>query len=204
MAKNSYERSAVTTRGENVVKIGDFDQFNEVPCKINEKITERVGNFLFESFHEIRGTMNQRILTALKSKECPEVLFFVWEDFPSFNHIEAGGDVILQEIKKYGAKYMLVDNTFVRSGWVTDKIVQYMDQVWYPGLIELGLTGFAHVQAQSASGTRSFEEFGKDIQSYLDGIASTLNRPCFKYVPVPSQYSRRASLSEGLNKLLTL
>ena len=133
------------------------------------------------------------------------MMFIVWADFPYFNHAELGSDMVLQEIKNHGIKYLLIDNTYVKSGWLNDKIGQYLDQVFYPGALELGLKGISHVQAQSMLGSKSFQEFGKDIQQYLDGMASNMKRSSFKYVPVQSQETNRPRpvvLKEALVSLI--
>src|SRR5687767_13790978 len=108
MVQTFYQRSSTNKRGKNLIKIGAIDQFHEIPHTCSEKTTERIGNLLFESFFDIKGTMNQKIFTAFKSTSRPDVLYILWEDFPYFNHAELGSDLVLQEIKNHGIKYLLI------------------------------------------------------------------------------------------------
>jgi hypothetical protein len=205
MVQTFYQRSSINKRGKNIIKIGTIDQFHEVLYACSEKTTERIGNLLFESFFDIKGTRNQKIFTAYKNISRPDILYILWEDFPYYNHAELGSDLVLQEIKNHGIKYLLIDNTYVKSGWLTENIGRYLDEVFYPGALELGLVGLSHIQAQSTLGSKSFEEFGKDIQLYLGVKASVMKRSSFKYIPVRSQEEnrpRQVVLKEALVSLI--
>ena len=88
---------------------------------------------------------------------------------------------------------------------VLQRFGKYLDEVFYPGALELGLVGLSHIQAQSTLGAKSFEEFGKDIQQYLEVKASILKRSSFKYIPVRSQEEnrpRQVVLKEALVSLI--
>ncbi|HTF80975.1 MAG TPA: hypothetical protein VL947_04605 [Cytophagales bacterium] len=209
----SYERSNLTMRGKNQVVIGDVTKFAELPLQNLKPDKQKIKSAVFESFHHITGTSNQVILTAYNSKQLPEVMFMSWSDFPYLHHVEQGGDLLLQEISKHHYKYVLIDNTYVKSGWMNDKVAQYSDAILYPALVECGLKGFGHIPSQGMLGAKSFEEFKKTTQNYLDHIAAKLHKPCFKYVPVilseelgktDKPAMRQQALEEGIDKLLSI
>jgi len=205
MKQPLFESSSLIKRGKNLIKIGAIHQFYEISYTCSKKTTEKIGSFLFESFFEIKGNVNQKIFTAYKSTARPDVMFILWEDFPYFNHAELGSELVLQEIKNHGIKYLVIDNTHVKSGWLTERIDRYLDQIFYPGALELGLVGLSHIQAQSTLGAKSFEQFGKDIQQYLEAKASVLKRSSFKYIPIRSQEEnrpRQVVLKEALVSLI--
>lgn len=209
---NIYQRSTLIKRGKDLVKINNLDAFPGIIYQNAKQSKEEINGVSFESFHHITGNSDQVILTAYKSVSVEDVLFISWADFPYLNHIEVGGDLMLQELKNNNINYLLIDNTFVQSGWVNDKVLNYFDKVWYPGLIELGLKGFVHIQAQSALGTKSFDTFRKDIQDYLEGMASKMNKKSFIYYPMEStelekiekDSLRKDALKKGLSKITEL
>ncbi len=205
---SAYKRSSSLGRGVEMIEVGSVDKFPKVIYKNGKIESETIAGAQFYSFHQTLGTSNQIIMTAYKSKIYPEILLIVWRDFPYQHQVELGGDVMSQEIKNGGIKYLLVDNTYVQSGWMNASIENYLNTVWYPSLIELGLKGFAHIQALSSLGGASFNKFKEFVQTYLDSIASKLGRKVFTYLPIEVKeanvFKRSEALSEGLEKLINL
>lgn len=202
---SNYQRAKNNNvRGTKMISVDSIDKFPEVLYKNSKVGQEVIAGNTFYSFHEILGTSNQVIMTAYKSQQCPDVLLIVWRDFPYAHHIEQGGDLMIQEIMNNGIKNLLIDNTYVQSGWMNDKINQYFDQIWYPSLIQLGLKGFAHVQALSSLGGASFQKFKENVQIYLNTMAIKMGRKVFTYHPVETKgdvITRLSALNEGYYKL---
>lgn len=181
----NYVRKSLAGRTGNKVDLGQAGSFFEIKTDNSDPEEERIDGALFRSIHCMKTVSNYRIFTALKSDEAPSVLFIIWRDFPYLRHIEEGGDLMLQEFKKDAAlKYLLVDNTFVKSGWMKDNVIEYLNHGWYPGLIEVGVEKFVHLQAKSALGANSFEEFEKDVNKAMGDLAKTMRKEPFKYYPV--------------------
>ena len=181
----NYVRKSLAGRTGNKVDLGQAGSFFEIKTDNGDPEEERIDGALFRSIHCMKTVSNYRIFTALKSDEAPSVLFIIWRDFPYLRHIEEGGDLMLQEFKKDTAlKYLLVDNTFVKSGWMKDNVIEYLNHGWYPGLIEVGVEKFVHLQAKSALGANSFEEFEKDVNKAMGDLAKTMRKEPFKYYPV--------------------
>jgi hypothetical protein len=201
----SYQRTSKIGRSEKNITIGKIDKFNEVLYKSLKSESEIINDATFDSFHQIVGNSNQNILTAYRSKQLPKVLLVVWRDFPYTQHAEQGSDLMLQEVLN-GVEYLIVDSAFVQSGWMNDKIMQYLNEIWYPSLIELGLKGFVHIQSLSALGGSSFQKFKENTQLYLDGIGGQLKKKVFSYIPVEvgDVSTRPASLKKGLDMLLEM
>lgn len=201
---SNYKRSININRGSKTIEVGTIDKFQEVIHKISNVESETINGSSFYSFHEILGTSGQVILTAYKSKQYSDVMLIVWRDFPYAHHIEQGGDLMTQEIKNNGIKYLLIDNTFVQSGWMNKNIEQYFSEVWYPSLIQVGLLGFAHIEAKSTLGGLSFQKFREATQGYLNSIGAKMMRKVFQYLPVEAGADRTTSLKEGLLQLSKL
>ncbi len=100
-------------------------------------------------------------------------------------HIEEGGDLMLQELKNdKELKHLLIDNTYVQSGWMKDDVIEYLNNGWYPGLIEVGLERFAHLQAESTLGANSFKKFEESVNNLMGDLAKNMNKKPFEYFPV--------------------
>lgn len=198
-----FQRTSRLQRTDQIIDIHG-DRFQEVKCTNVRPDIEYLGKARFQSFHHILGTQGQVIMTAFKCLDLPQVLFIVWRDLPYYPHIELGGDLMLQEIQRNGIKHLLIDNTYVQSGWMNDKMREYFDAAWYPGLIRLGLETFGHIQSKSALGGVAFEKFKNDVQEYLLSIAVRIKGKSFSYVPIESntQIPRPEMLEEALKKML--
>jgi hypothetical protein len=200
----TFFRTSLGQRGSKTIIIGGNDSFPEVKAKrLSFNDSESFGGAQFDSVHHLTGTMNQTIMTAYRTEQYKDLLYIVWRDLPYYHHIELGGDYMLQEIKQNGIKNLLIDNTYVQSGWMNDKIAEYFDRAWYPGLIDLGLKAFAHIPAMSTLGEKSFRQFKSDVQQYLSTMASSRSKEGFKYIPVDpkAMLSRKAHLEIALKEL---
>ncbi|HSA16649.1 MAG TPA: hypothetical protein P5346_18055, partial [Spirochaetota bacterium] len=139
----------------------------------------------FKCIHVIESPGDKRILTAYRNDGEPGVLLIVWNGFPYYSDIEQGGDFMLQFFSSdREASHLIIDNTYVLSGWMNEKMTRYLDNGWFPGLIELGLETFCHLQAESYLGGVSFEEFGRHVSVNIDNIARKLGKSPFIYNPI--------------------
>ena len=214
MEKFNYLRKNLSQRGKNQIDLGQAGSFPEVKNDNSDPEKEHIDGVLFKSIHCMKTISNYRVFTALKSDEAPSVLYTIWRDFPYLKHIEEGGDLMLQEFKKDTAlKYLLVDNTFVKSGWMKDDVVEYLNSAWYPGLIDVGVEKFVHLQAKSSLGASSFEEFEEDVNKAMRELAKGMNQQPFEYYPIKTSEInnegeevsldlRKASLKKGLKLLI--
>jgi hypothetical protein len=185
MSMFNYERKNLKNRTNNQVDLGQAGSFLEVKYDNNEPEEESISGISFSSFHCMKTVSDYRVFTALKSPDMPSVLYIIWRDFPFLKHLEEGGDLMLQELKKdKELNHLLIDNTFVQSGWMKDDVVEYLNNAWYPGLIEVGLKRFAHLQAESALGASSFKKFEESVNSIIGDMARGMKRPPFEYFPV--------------------
>lgn len=185
MTKFNHERKNLKNRTDNQVDLGQAGSFLEVKYDNSDPEEESISGMLFRSIHCIKTVSDYRVFTALKSPEMPSVLYIIWRDFPFLKHIEEGGDLMLQELRNNKElKYLLIDNTYVQSGWMKDDVVEYLNNAWYPGLIEVGLKRFAHLQAESALGASSFKKFEESVNSIMGDMAKSMNREPFEYFPV--------------------
>ncbi len=197
----NYERQYNVNRiTGSAIDLGNAGTFMEVRSFLPEKQDELViDNAVFRSIHIIEPRAGKRIFTAYRSEELISVLLIVWENFPFYRHIEEGGDFMLQELYSTGTlKHLIIDNTYVMSGWMEEKTVDYMNQGWIPGLIELGLMTFCHLQAESYLGGKSYEEFMKFVSGSVNSVADKLGREGFIYCPVKtSEISKDGKIDEA-------
>lgn len=202
-----YVRQTLNNRGKRQIDLGQAGSFLEITTDNSDPEQEYIGGRLFKSTHCTKTVTDYRVFTALRSEEAPSVLYIIWRDFPHLRNIEEGGDYMLQAFHQDPRlKYLLVDNTFVKSGWMKDDVVTYLNTVWYPGLIEVGVKKFAHLQAKSALAAQSFENFGKDVNNAITDLAKSMNREPFEYFPIKTSETdqgetelRKASLKRGLS-----
>jgi hypothetical protein len=184
----NYQRSyKLSRRGGNLIDLGDAGSFREII--LNNRVPPEetvIGGRSFTSFHIINMPAGERIFTAFKSEEEPAVLLIVWGGIPFHLHIEEGGDLMLQAMYMDGRlKHLIIDNTYVRSLWMREeKTVEYMENGWLPGLVQLGLRGMCHLQPERLLGKLSFEEFGKFQSASIERIAARLGKEAFHYFPI--------------------
>ncbi len=169
-----------------VVDIGNAGSFLEVVVRQSNPPEEcLIGKVLFKSVHVIEPPRNRRILTAFRSDAEPGILLIVWREYPFYPHIEEGGDFMLQVIATdKSVKYLIIDNTYVRSGWMNEKMSDYLNNGWLPGLVEMELAAFCHLQAESYLGGLSFTKFGKLMSANINTIAQKLGKQAFRYFPI--------------------
>lgn len=175
----------------------------------------RIGGSFFRSIHIMEPQKNIRFLTAFRCDEEPGVLLIVWKEYPFYPHIEEGGDFMLQVLATdTRVKHLIIDNTYVRSGWMNDAVRVYLNNGWMPGLIELELRAFCHLQAESYLGGLSFKKFGELVSENINTIAQKLRKKPFYYYPVKTsdmaadgkidEKVRDASLKKALKILKSL
>ncbi len=195
-----------------IIDIGNAGSFNEVIIRQSNPPEECViDKVLFRSVHVIETPNNKRILSAFRSDAEPGVLLVVWRDYPFYPHIEEGGDFMLQVlVADRSVKYLVIDNTYVRSGWMNDRMSDYLNNGWLPGLIEMELKAFCHLQAESYLGGLSFTKFGKLMSANINTIAQQLGKQAFPYFPIKtSDVSPDGKINEtfrnkALEKALTI
>lgn len=211
-----YNRKHILKRGKEIIKLPTSGSFNQVKYVDSEPTEIIISNYRFKSIHRVVGPSGREIFKALKCEELPEVLFTMWSDYPYLSQIEEGGDTMLQELYNHKEiKYLLIDNTFVKSGWMSESVTKYLNEAWYPGLLELGLQGFAHLQAESVLGASSFEKFEEDVNQAMATLAQSLLFNPFQYIPIKTiendtaweektkSYHEKA-LEKGLSSLLNI
>lgn len=182
-----YQRIQKTSRIRgSIVDLGNAGFFSKVKVNAPENPEESiVGESVFKCIHVIESPGEKRILSAYRNDGEPGVLLIVWNGFPYYSHIEQGGDFMLQFFSSdREASHLIIDNTYVLSGWMNEKMTRYLDNGWFPGLIELGLETFCHLQAESYLGGVSFEEFGRHVSVNIDNIARKLGKSPFIYNPI--------------------
>jgi len=183
-----YQRKFRLNRSpDRIIDLGNAGMFNEIPC-VNCEPPEEISiiGCMFHSVHMIGSPNNKRIFTAYRSEEEPGVLLTVWQEIPFYLHIEEGGDVMLQILHNdKRVEHFIVDNSFVRSPWMAQqKTIDYLKNAWLPGLIELGLKGFCHIQSGKLLGKLSFDKFGDFIESTMSDIVKKLDKKPFRYFPI--------------------
>jgi hypothetical protein len=109
----------------------------------------------------------------------------VWDGYPFYADIEEGGDFMLQVLAADKTiRHLIIDNTYVRSGWMEDRMNDYLNNGWFPGLVELELRTFCHLQAESYLGKLSFDRFAEGVSDSINIVAQRLGKAPFKYYPV--------------------
>jgi hypothetical protein len=171
---------------DRMIDIGNAGSFNRIAVRNCDPPEEMVaGNTRFTSIHIIETRVGGRTFTAYRSEDLPEVLLAVWVGYPFNPQIEEGGDLMLQVLNEAPEiKDLVIDNTFVRSGWMNARMSQYLTMGWFPGLIQLGLRSFIHIQSGSYLGGESYKKFGETLARNIDEIARRLKREPFRYFPI--------------------
>lgn len=182
----SYIRLIRSGRGDGYIFIDGIDPFKEVMYKRFHHEILNVNNKDFLAFHCILDYKNNPIMTAYRSIAKSDILLIVWRGLPYTHHIEQGGDLMLQEIHRNGIKHLIIDNTHVDSMWMNPQMEKYFYDVWYPGLIQLNLEKFVHIQSASSLGKNSFERFRENIRLYLERISAESSKKLFEYIPIES------------------
>ncbi len=183
----NYKRISRTNRiHDRIFDLGNAGSFTEIRIKLPEPPDEcSIEGTSFRSVHIIKSWNDSRIFTAYRSSEYTDILLIVWEEYPFYPHIEEGGDFMLQVLASDKAvKHLIIDNTYVRSGWMDEKMSNYLNNGWFPGLVELGLEAFCHLQAESYLGELSFKSFGELVSGSISDIAQNLDKKPFAYFPV--------------------
>lgn len=155
---------------------------------------------VFECIHVIENLKHRPIFTAYRSDDEPGVLLIVWREYPYYQDIEEGGDFMLQVMATDSrVRNLIIDNTYVRSGWMNDKMSDYLNNGWMPGLVELGLESFCHLQAESYLGGVSFLKFGELVSENISTISQKLGKRPFNYYPLKtSDISEDGRIDEKL------
>lgn len=183
----NYVREYAHKRNQKrVIDLGTAGSFNEVvPVISGIPDTMNIDGAIYTAIHTIHASNAKRIFTAFRSREEPDILVIVWDGFPFYPHIEEGGDFMLQTMYDDSrVRHLIIDNTYVRSNWLNEKMKRYLSDAWHPGLIQLGLKNFCHLQALSFLGGHSFQEFAKLVSESISGIAGNLGRLPFRYFPI--------------------
>lgn len=207
---------ASKTRTDHVIDLGDAGSFNALrpspgdpPDGISLEESRYVG------IHRIDSPTGSRVYTAYRSEQEPEILLIIWANYPFNAQIEDGGDFMLQVMHgDRSVKYLLIDNSYVRSAWMNERMVEYLSQAWIPGLVWLGLKGFCHIRASSYLGEKSFDEFSAWVTRIAAEAGRRLGRPSFLYFPIAnlgggleeaeSEHFRKRALSEAVSILRSL
>lgn len=188
----------------NIIDLGSAGSFSKI---IGREITPPeeciISGTVFSSVHTINSASNKRIFTAFRSEQKPSILYIEWRDYPFYPHIEEGGDFMLQVMATDSrVKHLIIDNTYVRSGWMNSKMDDYLNNGWLPGLVELELVAFCHLQAESFLGERSFEMFVELLTKNINVIAESLGRKAFRYFPVKSPEINENGLVDENRRLM--
>jgi len=183
----NYAREYTLKRNrDRVIDLGAAGSFNAVvPAISDNPDTMDIDGAIYTAIHTIHASNAKRIFTAFHSHQVPEILVIIWNGFPFYPHIEEGGDFMLQTMHDDSrVRHLIIDNTMVRSNWLNEKMKRYLSDAWHPGLIQLGLKSFCHLQALSFLGGHSFHEFAQLVSESISDIAGTLGRPPFSYYPI--------------------
>ena len=182
--KRIINRHRNTKRSIDLGNAGTFYEIQFTNCDPPEE--ELIHKTPFQSFHVILSARREKTFTAFRSTVEPETLLIVWREFPFYIEIEEGGDIMLQVLHDdRRVRHLIIDNTYVRSGWMNDHhVLNYLENAWFPGLIELELKGFYHLQSKNVLGEKSFNEFGKFMADNFDKVAQKLNKTPFQYFPI--------------------
>lgn len=183
----NYVREYTLKRNKDrVIDLGAAGSFKEVvPLISGNPNTMNIHGAHFTAIHTILASHAKRVFTAFRSREEPGILVIVWDGFPFYPHIEEGGDFMLQTMYDDSrVRHLIIDNTCVRSNWLSEKMKRYLSDAWHPGLIQLGLKSFCHLQALSFLGGHSFQEFAKLVSESITDIAKNLGMPPFRYYPI--------------------
>jgi hypothetical protein len=200
----SYVRKFISSRRcDRIVDLGDAGSFNAVVSRMPRSPEETaVAGRRFSAIHIIDSMIGGRVFTAYRSEEHPEVLLVVWKGFPYNIEIEEGGDMMLQVMQDDPRiTCLLIDNTWVRSGWMNPAMVEYLDNGWMPGLTWCGLRIFCHLQSASYLGGNSFEQFGATLNGVIAGIGRRLGREPFRYHAIrTSELSDDGSIDDAIRE----
>ena len=181
--QRKYNINRIPDRLLDLGNAGSFMEIRPRQCTPPEECL--VDNTAFRSLHIIEQRNGARIFTAYKSVEDPGILLIVWGGFTFYPHIEEGGDYMLQILAADKTiRHLIVDNTYVRSGWMEDRMHDYLNKAWFPGLVELELNTVCYLQAESILGRLSFNKFADDVSKNINKIAQNLGKKPFKYCEI--------------------
>lgn len=183
----NYQRISKSNRTPgNILDIGNagsFMKIAELKCAPTDEYV--IDGTVFKSIYKIESWTDNRMFTAYRSAEEQSILLIIWEKYPFYNQIEEGGDFMLQVLATdKNVRHLIIDNTLVRSGWMNEKMIDYLNNGWFPGLVELELEAFCHLQAESYLGGISFSSFGELVSNNINSIAQILGKKPFKYYPI--------------------
>lgn len=213
---NYQRRRTIRTRTGRTIDLGEAGSFDAIhldPGNPPEEVS--LHGHRFQSIHRINSHTGSRVFTAYRSEEEPAILFVVWSNYPFNTQIETGGDLMLQAMHDDPRiRLLIVDNSYVKSGWMNEKMIDYLSNGWLPGLVRLGLRGFCHLRAGSFMGEKSFDDFAGYVSGRVEVIARQLGMEPFRYFPVKSpevgkdgvidERLRDAALSEAYKILKSL
>jgi hypothetical protein len=213
---NYQRRRTIRTRTGRTIDLGEAGSFDAIhlnPGNPPEEVS--LHGRRFQSIHRINSHTGPRVFTAYRSEEDPAILFVVWSNYPFNTQIETGGDLMLQAMHDDPRiRLLIVDNSYVKSGWMNEKMIDYLSNGWLPGLVRLGLWGFCHLRAGSFMGEKSFDDFAGYVSGRVEVIARQLGMEPFRYFPVKSpevgkdgvidERLRDAALSEAYEILKSL
>lgn len=213
---NYQRRRTARVRSGRKIDLGEAGSFDAIRLNPGNPPEEvRLHGLRFQSIHRINSHTGPRVFTAYRNEEYPAILFVVWSNYPFNTQIETGGDLMLQAMHDDSRiRFLLNDNTYVKSGWMNDRMVDYLSNGWLPGLIKMGLRGFCHLRAGSFMGEKSFDDFAGYVSGRVEVIARKLGMEPFRYFPVKSpevgkdgvidERLRDAALSEAYEILKSL
>lgn len=193
----SYERMNSNLRSKEIIDLGPAGSFNKVIYNNEEPEEIVIAGALFKSYCSICNPSGKKVVITFKSEDAPNVLYMESRDYVYLNQIEVGGDLMIQAFHEdNNLEYLLIDNTYVLSGWMQEKTFVYLNNAWYPGLVQVGLKGIAHLQAESLLGGMSFEKFGEAMMESLTSIAG--DAP-FTYSPIKTSEINKDGVITGDN-----
>ncbi|TAL37497.1 MAG: hypothetical protein EPN93_05775 [Spirochaetes bacterium] len=193
--KFDYMRNSSSGRRiDRIVDLGDAGVFGEIIVRNTIPPEEiYIGGLGFKSIHIIDNLLGLRVFTAYRCDLRPEILLIVWKGFPFNAQIEEGGDFMLQAmLGDPRIKHLVIDNTYVQSGWMNTGIMDYLTRGWIPGLVWCGVRTFCHLQAESYLGSSSFQQFGRMLMERSADIGCAMKKETFKYFPIHSSGNKDA------------
>jgi len=186
---NKRRPGAAKPRTDRIIDLGEAGSFKALRDSPGDPPEETfLGESLFSSIHRISSPTGSRVFTAYRSELEPEILLVVWANYPYNQQIEQGGDFMLQVMHDDpSVRILLNDNSYVKSEWMNERMIDYLANRWLPGLIWLGLEVFCHIGSSSLMGGKSFDEFSRWVTETAATIAPRLERIPFRYFPVTAQ-----------------
>lgn len=181
--QRKYKINRIPDRLLDLGNAGSFMEIGPRQCIPPEEYV--IDNTVFSSMHIIELRSRSRIFTAYRNAGVPGILLIVWRGYPFYPHIEEGGDYMLQVLSADRTiRHLIIDNTYVRSGWMEDRVHDYLNKAWFPALVELELDTFCHLQSESILGSISFNKFADVVSKNINIIAQNLGKKPFKYCAI--------------------